>query len=127
MYGAIILPILAEILPKPTPTFLTTVGNTSLLYKYTVGKLIAIPTRPREAKNTRMFAFVTRVIKSKLTPDKTFPPIKIFKRETRDIRNKTINVPGSSMAAENHIQTFYCVFHEQFNAIISCYLMNKKT
>lgn len=102
MYGAIILPILAEILPKPTPTFLTTVGNTSPLYRYTVGKLIAIPTSPSEAKNIRTFVLVIRVIRSKLTPDKMFPPIKIFKRETRDIRNNTIIVPGSSMAAVNH-------------------------
>lgn len=103
MYGAIILPILAEILPKPTPIFLTTVGNTSPLYKYIVGKLIAIPTRPSEAKNMRALALVIRVIKSKLTPDKIFPPIKIFKRETRDIRNRIITVPGISMAAVNLI------------------------
>lgn len=103
IYGAIILPTLAEILPKPTPTFLTTVGNTSPLYKYTVGKLIAIPTRPSDARNTRTLALVTIVIKSKLTPDKIFPPIKIFKRETRDIKNRTITVPGSSMAAVNLI------------------------
>lgn len=31
MNGAIILPILAQVLPAPTPTFLTTVGKTSLL------------------------------------------------------------------------------------------------
>lgn len=99
MNGAIILPILAEVLPKPTPTFLTTVGNTSQLYRYTVGKLIAIPTSPSEAKNIRMFPLVTRVIRSKLTPDKMFPPIKIFKREIRDIRNSTIMVPGISIAA----------------------------
>lgn len=99
MYGAIILPILAEMLPRPTPTFLTTVGKTSLLYKYTVGKLIAIPTRPSEAKNTRAVALLTRVIKSKLTPDSTLPPIRIFRRDTRDIKYKTIMVPGISMAA----------------------------
>lgn len=100
MYGAMTLPILAEILPKPTPTFLTTVGKTSLLYKYIVGKLIAIPTRPSDAKNTRTLALVITVIKSKLMPDKTFPAIKIFKRETRDIKNRTTMVPGISMAAE---------------------------
>ena len=102
MNGAIILPILAEVLPKPTPTFLTTVGNTSQLYRYTVGKLIAIPTSPNEAKNIWTFPLVIRVIRSKLMPDKMFPPIKIFKRETRDIRNSTIMVPGISMAAVSH-------------------------
>lgn len=102
MYGAIILPTLVEILPRPMPTFLTIVGNISQLYRYTVGKLIVIPTRPREAKNIRAFPFVIRVIRSKLTPDKMFPPIKSFKRETRDIKNSTIILPGISMAAVNH-------------------------
>lgn len=102
MNGAMTLPILAEMLPKPTPTFLTTVGNTSLLYKYIVGKLMAIPTRPSDAKNTRTFASVTIVIKSKLTPDNTFPPIRILNRENRDIMKRTIIVPGNSMAAGNY-------------------------
>jgi len=111
IYGAIILPILAEVLPKPIPTFLTTVGKTSLLYRYIVGKLIAIPTRPSEAKNTRIFALVTRIIKSKLTPDNTLPPIKIFRRDTRDIKNRTIMVPGISIAAASHINSLSMLSH----------------
>jgi len=111
MYGAIILPTLAEVLPKPIPTFLTTVGKTSLLYKYIVGKLIAIPTRPSEAKNTRTFALVMRIIKSKLTPDNILPPIKIFKRDTRDIKTRTIIVPGISMAAASDINSLSMQSH----------------
>jgi len=111
MYGAIILPILAEVLPKPIPTFLTTVGKTSLLYRYIVGKLIAIPTRPSEAKNTRTFALVIRIIKSKLTPDNRLPPIKIFKRDTRDIKTRTIIVPGISMAAASDINSLSMQSH----------------
>lgn len=104
IYGAIILPILAQTLPRPTPTFLTTVGNASLLYKYTVGKLIAIPTRPNVAKNTMRVEFVTTISESKLIPDRILPPIKIFKRDTRDIKTRTMKVPGNSMKAGNYIK-----------------------
>lgn len=110
MYGAIILPTLAQTLPKPTPTFLITVGNTSLLYRYIVGKLSDIPARPNVAKNTVKFEFDITVSNSKLAADKRFPLIKILKRDTRDIKSKTTTVPGNSAAAENSKSNFRYVF-----------------
>lgn len=106
IYGAIILPTLAQTLPKPTPTFLITVGNTSLLYRYIVGKLSDIPARPNVAKSTVKFEFDITASNSKLAADRRFPLIRILKRDTRDIKNKTTIVPGSSTAAENIISNF---------------------
>lgn len=96
------LPILAQTLPRPTPIFRTTVGNASLLYRYIVGKLSDIPARPNVAKNIEKLEFDNIVSSSKLTADKTFPLIKILKRDTRDIKSRTTIVPGSSTAAENN-------------------------
>ena len=56
------------------------------------------------------FEFDITVSNSKLAADKRFPLIKIFKRDTRDIKSKTTIVPGSSAAAENNRSNFRHVF-----------------
>lgn len=86
IYGAIILPNLAHTLPTPIPLFLTTVGNISLLYKYMVGKLIAVPAIPILARQSCAVGWFIITVKSKLKAVKKLPPINIFKRETRDIK-----------------------------------------
>lgn len=50
--GATIDPILAHIDPAPSPVFLTTVGNSSVEYKYIVVKPTAVPVTPTVAKLT---------------------------------------------------------------------------
>lgn len=99
IYGAIILPNLAHTLPTPIPLFLTTVGNISLLYKYMVGKLIAVPAMPILARKSCAVGWFIITVKSKLKAVKKLPPINIFKRETLDINERTIMVPGNSSAA----------------------------
>lgn len=110
IYGAIMLPVLAQTLPRPIPIFLITVGNTSVLYRYTIGKLSDIPARPNIVKIIVKREFDITINKSKLAADRRFALIKIFKRDTRDIRNKTNIVPGISIAAENNILNFKYIF-----------------
>jgi len=47
--GAIMEPILAHMDAEPTPTLRTTVGNSSPLNRYIVGKAIDDPTMPNDA------------------------------------------------------------------------------
>lgn len=52
------------------------------------------------------FEFDITASNSKLAADRRFPLIRILKRDTRDIKNKTTIVPGNSTAAENIISNF---------------------
>lgn len=93
--GAIMDPILATVEDSPTPEFLTTVGNSSPAYRYTVAKDMLMPHRPMQPRARWLAPDCGTIMMSKqLTPATQLELISVSFLPKSLLAYIETNVPG---------------------------------